>query len=138
MGYATIYVVRKEDVMPPVLLAEDDDAIRDVIHWMLDDLGYTTIIETTTGEDVLTFLRHAQECWIVILDIVMPKNGMLVIDALAQEMSLTHQHVIIVTTASRIAELPPAVQTIAASVLLKPFNLDDLLVLLDDAAQRLS
>ncbi len=56
-----------------ILIAEDDDAIRDLLQKALSSVGYR-IIEATDGEDALEKFRdHRDEIDMVFLDLVMPR-----------------------------------------------------------------
>jgi len=56
-----------------VLLADDEEDVRGVVHAMLDTLGYE-VIEARDGlEAVEIFRRRAAEIDLVILDLVMPR-----------------------------------------------------------------
>ncbi len=56
-----------------VLLADDEEDVRGVVHAMLETLGYE-VIEARDGlEAVEIFRRHAAEIDLVILDLVMPR-----------------------------------------------------------------
>jgi len=55
-----------------ILLAEDDQAVRNILHAMLTSLGYR-VIETTNGsEAVKTFAERSSEIDLLLLDIIMP------------------------------------------------------------------
>ncbi len=56
-----------------VLLADDEEDVRGVVHAMLDTLGYE-VIEARDGLEALEIFRHqASEIDLVILDLVMPR-----------------------------------------------------------------
>ena len=56
-----------------VLLADDEEDVRGVVHAMLETLGYE-VIEARDGLDAVEiFRRHAAEIDLVILDLVMPR-----------------------------------------------------------------
>lgn len=59
-----------------VLLAEDDEAVRELHSMILEDTGYT-IIQAVDGQDALDkFMKHQSEVSILITDVIMPKiNG---------------------------------------------------------------
>jgi CheY-like chemotaxis protein len=59
-----------------VLLAEDDDAVRNMTRNVLEDFGYT-VIEAVDGEDaVRKFREHGERVDLLVLDMIMPrKNG---------------------------------------------------------------
>ncbi len=58
-----------------ILLAEDDDAARNLTRQMLKSFGYS-IIEAVDGEDaVKKFIAHKKKVDLVILDVIMPKKN---------------------------------------------------------------
>jgi len=56
-----------------VLLADDEDDVRSVVHAMLNTLGYEVIDARDGVEAVEIFRRRAAEIDLVILDLVMPR-----------------------------------------------------------------
>jgi DNA-binding response OmpR family regulator len=64
-----------------ILIAEDDEAVRDIIRISLERGGYK-VIEATDGEEAIrTFTEHKDKIQLVLLDVVMPKkNGKEVFD----------------------------------------------------------
>ncbi len=115
--------------MPTIVLADDDDAYRRLLRDVLTDEGYT-VEEATSGDDALARLQHAPDPLIMFLDLFMPANGFQVIDAIVQDPALAQRHRIIVTTLARGQQIPASVQTLGLEILLKPFDLSDLLQLL--------
>ena len=59
-----------------ILLAEDNDDVRVLMHNILEEFGYT-VIEAVDGEDAISkFVENAGNIQLLILDVVMPrKNG---------------------------------------------------------------
>jgi len=72
--------VQKEQVIPggteTILLAEDDEMVRDLVTRVLTEAGYT-IIPAVDGEDaVLKFREHAGSIQLLLFDLIMPRmNG---------------------------------------------------------------
>ena len=64
-----------------ILIAEDDDTVRDLVKTMLADYGYS-VIEAIDGEDAIDrFTEAGSKIDLIILDTVMPKkNGRQVYD----------------------------------------------------------
>jgi CheY-like chemotaxis protein len=56
-----------------VLLADDEEDVRGVVHTMLETLGYEVIEARDGVEAVEIFRRRAAEIDLVILDLVMPR-----------------------------------------------------------------
>jgi len=58
-----------------VLLVEDGEALRDVLHRVLEELGYTVLV-ACDGEEALTVsARHSGPIHILVTDVVMPNMG---------------------------------------------------------------
>jgi CheY-like chemotaxis protein len=64
-----------------ILIAEDNESVRNIIRISLERAGYK-VIEATDGEEAIrTFTAHKDSIQLVLLDVVMPKkNGKEVFD----------------------------------------------------------
>ncbi len=58
-----------------ILVAEDDDAIREIAQNVLESVGYTVYVAADGQEAVDVFKAHADEISLALLDAVMPKLG---------------------------------------------------------------
>ena len=59
-----------------VLLAEDEDAIREFIKKLLEEYGYKVITVTSGQEAIKEFKAHKDKIQLALLDVIMPnKNG---------------------------------------------------------------
>ncbi len=59
-----------------ILVAEDDDYVRDVINQILTNAGYKVILSRDGREALSEFIKHKGEISLAILDVIMPfKNG---------------------------------------------------------------
>ncbi|MFV1957901.1 MAG: PAS domain S-box protein [Planctomycetota bacterium] len=56
-----------------LLVAEDEDAVRDLVRALLADAGYRVLTARDGLEAVDVFSRHAEEIRLVVLDVVMPR-----------------------------------------------------------------
>ena len=56
-----------------ILLVEDDPSIREVLHEVLQECGYTVLIAGDGEESLTVFEAHASSIALVIADIMMPK-----------------------------------------------------------------
>lgn len=68
-----------------ILLAEDDEYVRDMTRSVLTDFGYT-VIEAVNGADAVTkFTEHNESINLLLLDLIMPKmNGTEALDKIRQ------------------------------------------------------
>jgi CheY-like chemotaxis protein len=58
-----------------ILLAEDDEIVRQLTERTLTSLGYKVLVGCNGEEAVETFRRHEKEIALVLFDVVMPKMG---------------------------------------------------------------
>ncbi|HKS69408.1 MAG TPA: response regulator [Ktedonobacterales bacterium] len=123
-----------------VLVIDDEDAIRDVVRMFLHDEGYA-VLEAPNGVVGLNLLRASSAPLVVLLDLMMPRMGGLeVLRALAAEPEIASRHAVIICSATR-AFYPADLNFVLPGKRLldlpKPFDLDDLLAVVEQAAQQL-
>lgn len=112
-----------------VLIADDDDDMRDLIATTLRSEGYE-VLEATDGVDLLDRLERAlddprERPDVVVTDIMMPRlSGLGVLDALRR--AQLHVPVILMTVLADRSVHIVARRLGAVGVLRKPFNADDL------------
>jgi PAS domain S-box-containing protein len=58
-----------------ILLAEDDESIRNLTEKILNSYGYRVLVACDGEEAVNVFLLHGKDIAIAVLDVVMPKKG---------------------------------------------------------------
>ena len=124
-----------------VLVVDDDDDIRWCVRMALEDAGYE-VAEAADGLAALEILRATPRRMVVLLDLMMPRmDGATLLEAVAADSFLLPRHAFVVLTAAyemfsqRTARL---LDLLAAPTLPKPFDLDDMLKLVEDAEQRVS
>lgn len=127
---------------PSVLVVDDDDAIREAIRVLLEDEGYV-VYEAPDGKPALARLRAHPEGMVVLLDVHMPgMDGLTLLRALDIDERLATRHAIILLSAHLSRTLPLDVATLLTRlnvpVLGKPFAIDDLVTVVQAAAQRLA
>jgi two-component system, OmpR family, response regulator len=126
--------------MTHVLIVDDEQEIRDVLRVALEDAGYT-VSEVSNGLEGLAALRTASGSCVVLLDQIMPKlDGLGLLRALQSELEVARRHAYLLLTARPRLSLPVlgAPSSIFLSQLRKPFDLDELLERIDQAAQFLN
>ncbi len=62
----------KADGKPPVLVVDDDRAIREAMKALLELAGYN-VAAAADGEDALRVLHHGLEPCLILLDLMMPR-----------------------------------------------------------------
>lgn len=111
--------------MRRVLIVDDDPDIRAMLRLLLEQEGY--VIEAVNdGVAALEWLTRADEAWIVLMDINMPRmTGLEVCARLAGVDELARRHIVVLMTAGLFPDddMPPPVR----ALLRKPFDLDALL-----------
>jgi CheY-like chemotaxis protein len=125
---------------PAVLVVEDDRDTRETLAWILEDAGYTVFTDPD-GMSALTRLRTHPTPLVVLLDWWMPGvDGMAVLHTMAADAPEARRHVYLLLTAMRdaarplLAELPAHLSVTPVG---KPFNVDDLLAIVEHAALQL-
>lgn len=123
-----------------VLVVDDDAPIRESVRFILEDEGYD-VYEAPDGEPALMRLRQHQSGMVVLLDLNMPgMDGMKVLHAVEADEPLATRNVYILMTA--LDDVLPEIlvdhiKQHAVPILAKPFDLDQLLNVVAQAAERL-
>lgn len=120
--------------MPPmrrVLLVDDDEDIRTTLGAILVAEGYD-VIEARNGLHALQQLMRIPPADVILLDMTMPlMTGFEFLDMKKEDPRIRDIPVIAVTVHAKAAELPGV-----ASVVRKPFDLEQLLALLREVFGR--
>lgn len=126
--------------MPHVLVVDDDNATRQMLRCVLEDEGHV-VREAGDGMAALAILRVSAGPLVVLLDWMMPRlRGDAMLAVVAQERDLAARHAYILMTASGPGWLPGCADLLArlrVPVVQKPFDLEKLLDMVAQAAQRL-
>jgi class 3 adenylate cyclase len=105
-----------------ILVADDSEAVREIIVLMLRSLGYENVLEAADGQDALEQMQR-KEFDLLVVDIEMPRlDGYGVLKALKRDPQLRHIPVIV---ASGLGDLEAVVRCIdlgAEDFLPKPVN----------------
>jgi len=110
---------------PVVLIAEDDEDIRDLISWKLEIAGYRTM-HAGTGRDTLALAQeHRPDA--LVLDIGMPEmNGLTVCERLQDDPGTARIPVLILSARSQEADIARGYTVGADHYMTKPFSPNDL------------
>lgn len=109
---------------PWVLVAEDDDDIRETILMLLDVQGYTAI-GAIDGEDALQQIRARGRPGMVLLDLRMPRmNGTELVAALRADPELAPAPIVVVSGDTNARDVAASLG--AQGLLKKPFELSEL------------
>lgn len=124
-----------------MLVVDDDTAIRETLHQLLEEEGYH-VEQAPDGVAALDALRTTQRPMVVLLDVMMPGlDGYGVLQEVIRDESLARKHRFVVMTASPntlTEELTQLMRQLGAPALIKPFSIDQLLVTMAEAASHLA
>lgn len=107
--------------MATILIADDDQAIRDALRYLLEDEGYM-VYEAATTQATLDHQHGAIERLIVLLDLYMPQDTLGLMRTIAADPLLARCHVNRLFTATH--RLPAV---FGCDPIFTPFDLDELL-----------
>src|SRR5579871_3250476 len=128
--------------MAHVLIADDDNEIRASLRLALEDAGHS-VIEAEDGKQALAILESSQQPLVALLDYRMPGiNGTGVIAALADaDGKLPQRHAVLLFTAANATTLNSTTDALfpgqIVRVIAKPFDVDEILGAVAEAAERL-
>ena len=124
--------------MARVLVVDDEQDIRDALRFILEDAGHE-VLEATDGENALQVLRASQSSLVVVLDLLMPRlSGIDVLQQVIADPHLKDRHAYLLMTADNALlrqQADPLLTQVSARVIGKPFDIDALLNLIDQAAR---
>ena len=124
-----------------ILLVEDDADIRETLRIALEDEGYV-VYEAEDGLEALAMLRTSATPLIVALDLRLPRlNGDALLRRVTMYEHLPARHSYLLVTANRELLSQASLRLLKrmdVCVIAKPFDLDDLLHRVSDAADDLS
>jgi two-component system phosphate regulon response regulator PhoB len=125
---------------PPVLIVDDEPDLRETLRMVLDEEGYP-VATAATGSDALAILRASHTPYVVLLDHYLSDgSGRVVLSALRSDPA-TARHAVIYMSAGgerEVTALRAEFAQLQVPYLRKPFDLDDVLTLVAEAATRLA
>jgi CheY-like chemotaxis protein len=132
--------VARQTLHYPVLVVDDDWAIRESLRLMLEDEGYA-VSEARDGVEALAALRASSDAQVALLDLMMPRmSGEQVLENVQRDEHLQARVAFIVITADQGQVSKELRQQLAARripILDKPLDIDDVLTHVAAAEQRL-
>ena len=124
-----------------VLVVDDDAEIRDALRILLEEAQYS-VLEATNGVQAIEALRTATHRMVVLLDLMMPLvDGAGVLGVVAANRLLSTQHAYILVTATQktfTLAFASMLAQLQVRVISKPFDIDRLLAIVKEAADRLA
>ncbi len=128
-------------VMPRILVVDDDEGVREMVRLALEDEGYV-VQEAGDGATGVEMLRSSTHPYIVLFDLIMPRvDGASFLGQVIADPSLLRHNAFVCFTASpnkvapALAGLPDG---FSVPVLPKPFEVEKLFAVVEQARQRLS
>ena len=122
-----------------VLIVDDEYDIRTLLGTLLEEEGYP-IYQAADGKAALEQLRAHPEGLVVLLDVLMPMDGIATLKAVETDASLATQHAYILMTAlgSPLPEqIRPLLQRLDVQAVPKPIDIRKLIETIQYAARRL-
>lgn len=123
-----------------VLIADDDNCIRETMRLVFEDEGYQ-VDEASNGKITLELMRGSPDPYVVLLDLMMPQvGGADVLAIMAEETELSRRHAVLLVTANSCAAqgiLGGLPERLRVPLIRKPFDLDTVLSLVAKCAERL-
>ncbi len=127
--------------MADVLIADDDADLRATLRAILEDEGHR-VTEASTGQTTLVALRAARVGCVTLLNLAMPDlDGVAVLRAVQRDAALRQRHVYVVLSANTGAlwqSAQPLIAALDGFMVRKPFDIDEFLSVINEAAARLS
>lgn len=126
--------------MARVLVVDDDQDIRDTVRFILEDAGHE-VEEASNGRSALQMLRDCPAPLVVLLDLLIPQlSGIELLEEVIADSHLKARHTYLLMTADNTTLRQKAEQLtpeLSAQFIDKPFDLDTLLAMIDDASRDL-
>lgn len=127
--------------MVRILVVDDDLAIREMLHIMLEYSGYQ-VTEAADGAEALEIIQSSSEPLVVLLDVMIPDvTGLDVLQAVERSPHLSTRHGYILVTASREIEslaTEAVVQKLSVPLVAKPFDMSYLLDTVERVIRRIT
>jgi CheY-like chemotaxis protein len=117
-----------------VLVVDDDQSIRELLRAILELEGYE-VATADHGGAALDLLTRANEPWVVLMDVMMPRMGGLeVCKRLSAATGAGQGHQVALMTAGLLEQ--EDCPTVVRALLRKPFDIDDVLQLIASLARE--
>lgn len=126
-------------MLPSVVVVDDDEAIRETLRLVLEDIGYP-VEDVEDGQAALALLRKDTARVVVLLDLIMRgMHGDAVLrEVIKDERLQRHCYVLMTAAHNRLtSSLMELLEALEAPVLPKPFDLDVLLETVETTARRI-
>ena len=116
-----------------VLVVEDDPDIREVLEEMLDAGGHR-VLTASNGREALAVLDRVSTPCLVLLDLMMPvMSGFAFLEELTRRPDKERVNVLLISANAQVEQVARGNGVVG--FVRKPFDLDDVLALVDDHAR---
>ena len=116
-----------------VLVVEDDPDIREVLEEMLDAGGHR-VLTASNGREALAVLDRVSTPCLVLLDLMMPvMSGFAFLEELTRRPDKERVDVLLISANAQVEQVARGKGVVG--FVRKPFDLDDVLALVDDHAR---
>lgn len=116
-----------------VLVVEDDPDIREVLEEMLDAGGHR-VLTASNGREALAVLDRVTAPCLVLLDLMMPvMSGFAFLEELTRRPDKERVNVLLISANAQVEQVARGKGVVG--FVRKPFDLDDVLALVDDHAR---
>jgi CheY-like chemotaxis protein len=119
--------------MTTILVADDEESIRQTVRLFLEDEGYQ-VLEAATTDAAMQYLSTSTDPLIVLLDLFMPSSTLSLPLLIADSAALQARHRFILFTArtgtseqTPINKMIELAQSFVQATIIKPFELEELL-----------
>lgn len=106
------------DTLAKILVVDDDQSIRDVLHIQLENKGYS-VSETSNGKEAIQFIESNSDIDLIILDIMTPELSGL--EACTEIRKISSAPILFLTAKSKETDKTIAYSTGGVDYLVKPF-----------------
>jgi CheY-like chemotaxis protein len=121
------------DASKVVLVVEDDPDIREVLEEMLDAGGHR-VLTASNGREALAVLDRMTTPCLVLLDLMMPvMSGFAFLEELTQRPDKGRVNVLLISANAQVEQVARGKGVVG--FVRKPFDLDDVLALVDNHAR---
>lgn len=120
--------------MSPVLVVEDDKDIRETMGLVLEGEGYE-VVTAPNGREALRLLQTGLRPSIILLDLMMPvMSGWELRERMLRDPTMADIPTIVITGDTRASQRTAQLQ--AKACITKPFEINDLLAMIAEAARQ--
>jgi CheY-like chemotaxis protein len=115
-----MHTIKKQQ--QPVLVVDDLPSTRLLVKHMLQDMGFTSVVEASSGTEALEKLKKHGACLVVCDYVMKGMNGVEVIEHLRKHPSYVKLPVIMLSNNRDVPEIEAAINAGADDYIVKPIS----------------